>query len=188
MQYNACALKKKSMPRKVRVTRKKGTAADDAFEVQLDRRPDPGLEVPVADSDANSVPAAESESGSGSGSVLNVAPAAEPESDSLPAEAVPEETAISVANAEIRDGQAHVIMGLVTNLQDRVNALQDRVRLLESESTPTSTSEATSKSTSDAASQDGVVFTLEYRRLLDSIKSKPIATMDFESFKRLLLM
>tara|TARA_B100000963_G_scaffold236166_1_gene206422 strand:+ start:293 stop:790 length:498 start_codon:yes stop_codon:yes gene_type:complete len=161
------------MPRKARVTRKKTTATDDAFEVQLDRRSDAGPEVPT-ESESNSAAPAEA------GSIDPVAPAeAGPLDPVAPAKAESNSVMPTVANSdansdampgqtsepELQDGQIHVIMGLI-------NALQDRVRVLElaSESKP----------------REQAVFTEEHRRLLDKLKSKPIATMNVETLKRLL--
>ena len=194
------------MPRKARVTRKKTTATDDAFEVQLDRRSDAGPEVPtesesnsaapaeagsidpVAPAEAGSIdPVAPAEAGSidsvapaEAGSIDPVAPAeAGPLDPVAPAKAESNSVMPTVANSdansdampgqtsepELQDGQIHVIMGLI-------NALQDRVRVLElaSESKP----------------REQAVFTEEHRRLLDKLKSKPIATMNVETLKRLL--
>ena len=183
------------MPRKARVTRKKTTATDDAFEVQLDRRSDAGPEVPTesesnsaAPAEAGSIdPVAPAEAGSidsvapaEAGSIDPVAPAeAGPLDPVAPAKAESNSVMPTVANSdansdampgqtsepELQDGQIHVIMGLI-------NALQDRVRVLElaSESKP----------------REQAVFTEEHRRLLDKLKSKPIATMNVETLKRLL--
>ena len=181
---NIQPFQKKSMPRKARVTRKKTTAANDAFEVQLDRRSDAGPEVP-ADSESNAVAPTESESNAvaPTESESNAVAPAEPESNPVaaPAEAVAQtasEIMPTVANPdaepELRDGQVHVIMGLLATLQGCINALQDRVRLLELNS--------------ESGPRERVVFTEEYRRLLDKIKSKPIATMNVETLKRLLTM
>jgi len=202
---NIQPFQKKSMPRKARVTRKKTTAANDAFEVQLDRRSDAGPEVP-ADSESNAVAPTESESNavapteSESNAVAptesesNAVAPAEPESNPVAAPAEPESNPVAApaeavaqtaseimptvanpdAEPELRDGQVHVIMGLLATLQGCINALQDRVRLLELNS--------------ESGPRERVVFTEEYRRLLDKIKSKPIATMNVETLKRLLTM
>ena len=103
--------------------------------------------------------------------------AAQTASEIMPTVANPDANSVSMPGQkpepELRDGQ--VIMGLLTTLQGCVNALQDRVRLLESIS-------------ESAGPREGVVFTEEHRRLLDKIKSKPIATMNVETLKRLLTM
>ena len=192
---NIQPFQKKSMPRKARVTRKKTTAANDAFEVQLDRRSDAGPEVP-ADSESNAVAPTESESNAvaPTESESNAVAPAEPESNPVAAPAEPESNPVAApaeavaqtaseimptvanpdAEPELRDGQVHVIMGLLATLQGCINALQDRVRLLELNS--------------ESGPRERVVFTEEYRRLLDKIKSKPIATMNVETLKRLLTM
>ena len=131
--------------------------------------------APAAEQEPKAAPESEPEFG------LELKPEPEPEAASAPASAP---ASVPETNAELRDGQVHVIMGILNELQDCMNALQDRVRLLESNVE----SDSTSTSPSDAGGVSGVAFTQEYRKLLDTIKSKPIATMDFESLKRLINM